>query len=61
MLRKALHELGEKTHLNPKTFGILTFDFNNRQFSKGSICQILCWELQDDIFLKRFKHKYFQK
>jgi hypothetical protein len=23
MLRKALHELGEKAHLNPETFGIL--------------------------------------
>jgi len=60
MLRKALHELGEKVHLNPETFGILTSDFNNSQFSKGSIYQILCWKLLENIFLKRFKQKYFQ-
>jgi hypothetical protein len=28
---------------NPKTFGNWTSDFNNSQFSKGCICQSLCW------------------
>jgi hypothetical protein len=53
MLWKALHELGEKAHLNPETFGILTSNFNNSQFSKGSICQTLCWEPLDIIFLNQ--------
>jgi hypothetical protein len=59
MLRKALHEPGENVHLNPETIG--SSDFNNGQFAKRSICQILYCELPDDIFLKRFKQKYFQK
>jgi len=61
MLRKALHELGEKSHLNPETFGIRAYNFNNSLFSKGFICRTLCWEPLADIFLKRFKQKYFQK
>jgi hypothetical protein len=43
----------EKTHLNPETFGIWTSIFNNSQFSKGSICQTLCWEPLDVIFLNQ--------
>jgi hypothetical protein len=31
-----------------------TYDFNNSQVSKGFIYQILCRELLDNIFLKRF-------
>jgi hypothetical protein len=61
MLQKALHELGEKAHLNLETFGNWTYNFNNSLFSKGSICRMLCWEPLADIFLKRFKQKYFQK
>jgi hypothetical protein len=52
MLWKALYELRKKLISNPKTFGNLTSDFNS-QFSKGSIGQILYWELLDDIFLKK--------
>jgi len=37
---------------NPKTFGNRTSDYNNSQFSKGCICQSLCWEPLDVVFLK---------
>jgi hypothetical protein len=53
MLRKALHELGGKVHLNLETFGIWTSNFNNSQFFKGSMCQTLCWEPLDVIFLNQ--------
>jgi hypothetical protein len=43
----------EKSNLNPETFGIWTSNFNNSQFSKGSICQTLCWEPLDIIFLNQ--------
>jgi hypothetical protein len=30
MLHKALHELGEKAHLNPETFGILNIELQQQ-------------------------------
>jgi hypothetical protein len=43
-----MHELGEKAHLKSQDLWTL----NNRQFSKGCICQSLCWEPLDVVFLK---------
>jgi hypothetical protein len=47
-----LHELGgKKLILNPET--LENFEHMTSTISKGCICQTLCWELLDDIFLKK--------
>jgi len=51
MLQKAMHELEENAHLNLETLG--NFEHMTSNISKWCICQTLCWEPLDVVFLNQ--------